>query len=87
MPKTASWSTKRSAAKSASANEKLPGKSSFKERDRAGSLTYRSASSGRFAAKSRVAGELTLPNGDRISTVRKDVMDSALGRDKPTKRR
>jgi len=28
-----------------------------------------------------VIGSFALPNGDRISTVRKDVMDRALGRD------
>lgn len=38
----------------------------------------RNSSTGQF--RSSVSGRINLPNGQFITTVRKDVMDSALGR-------
>lgn len=51
---------------------------------------YRSSSDGRFLetkSMSRSAhGSFGLPNGERISTVRKDIMDRALNRSPDNKR-
>ena len=81
MPKTGSWSVKRDGAKAKSA----PGPTVFenkKDAKSAAATESEKQSSGRYMFRSSVSGAFTLPNGDRISTVRKDVMDSALGRDR-----
>ncbi len=45
-------------------------------------ITTKSISSGRVHA----SGSFGLPNGDRIATVRRDIMDRALGRNAESKR-
>lgn len=51
-----------------------------------GWVATRSLSSGRFTTTKSAAGRVQahssfgLPNGDRIGTVRRDIMDRALGR-------
>ena len=55
-----------------------------------GAGSFRSSSDGRFLetkSLSRSAhGSFGLPNGERISTVRKDIMDRALNRSPDNKR-
>jgi len=55
-----------------------------------GTILYRSAQSGQFIeTKSMVRSahsSFGLPNGERISTVRKDIMDRALNRSPDSKR-
>ena len=62
-------------------------KLTIKKTPRPGSAAHRvlHASSGRYAIRSDVSGYITLPNGDKIGTVRKDVLDRALGRSHPKK--
>lgn len=43
-------------------------------------LSEGSNRSGSFHSRSSVSGRIDLPNGQFITTVRKDVMDRALGR-------
>lgn len=49
-----------------------------------GSGAFRSVSSGQFLSTKSMSrsahGSFGLPNGERISTVRKDIMDRALNR-------
>lgn len=46
----------------------------------ASTLTERSNRNGVAHTRSSVSGRIDLPNGQYITTVRKDVMDRALGR-------
>ena len=57
-----------------------------------GWIATRSKATGRFGATKSIAGRVQanssfgLPNGDRIATVRRDIMDRALGRSPEIKR-